>query len=303
MATTTSAARWVRPRSAGDDPVWGHVAGLQVGLPPLPGPRGLLRVYAPYLGHPAGRVVNYVAVEPVPAGSTARGYSELEHSVLDGVQGKRFRAAEPFRGQVEQVHGVEELRVTVDVERFDNGAHVGVEVVFRADRPHEVGLAAMARDDSAPLDVCVLSATMGNFARLRRLHLADEVVEAAALWPDFAGEHFTDHAAFGLDRLRRGAGGDVVVGAATDEAHDGTATYAEGTAEHWRYLGQVAVQQWRADDPDPRLRAQVNGRHRFWASTSVIPGGTAFENFELVEPFRSGRRLWFGVRPVPGQGG
>ena len=31
-------------------------------------------------------------------------------------------------------------------------------------------------------------------------------------------------------------------------------------------------------------------------SQSRIPGGIAFENFELRIPFKPGRRLWFGVR-------
>lgn len=33
-------------------------------------------------------------------------------------------------------------------------------------------------------------------------------------------------------------------------------------------------------------------------STAVIPGGTAYENVELVEPFRDGREFVFAVDPV-----
>src|SRR5690242_1556580 len=83
---------WVRP--APGDPRWGHAEGLQIGLAPLPGPRGLIRVYTPYLGHPHGRMVNYVAVEPIPAGTSERGFSELETSALDGEPGKRFWGAD-----------------------------------------------------------------------------------------------------------------------------------------------------------------------------------------------------------------
>lgn len=35
----------------------------------------------------------------------------------------------------------------------------------------------------------------------------------------------------------------------------------------------------------------------YWVSQSLIPGGIAFENFELVEPFRDGTTFWFGVIP------
>ena len=100
-------------------PVWGHAEGLRVGLHPLRGPRGLLRIYAPDLGHDEGRVINYVAVEPIRSGQPHRGLSELEGSKLDGVRGKRFWSMNdpsdatprdpdrPARGEVVQIDGVE----------------------------------------------------------------------------------------------------------------------------------------------------------------------------------------------------
>jgi hypothetical protein len=33
-------------------------------------------------------------------------------------------------------------------------------------------------------------------------------------------------------------------------------------------------------------------------SDAPIPGGIAFENFELVEPFRQGRAFTFAVEPM-----
>lgn len=301
--------RWVRPGEGRDEPRWGHVDGIQVGLHPLPGPRGLLRVYAPYLDHRPERLINFIAVEPVPVGSDERGYSELEHSDHDDAPGKRLWSldapggagtggAVPARGRVTTDDDVEQLTVTIEVEPFANGAHVWLEVVLREDRPHEIGLAAFAHDDSVPLEACVLSATMGNFARLRQLHLADEVVTPTDLWPGFTGDHFTAHGVFDLGRLRRTEDGAAVVDATPDEPHNGAAEYSAGTAEHWRYIGRRAVQTWRVPDPDARLRAQVNGRHCYWASVSPIPGGTSYENFEIVEPFRTGRRLCFAVEPM-----
>lgn len=303
---------WLRPSNRlPAEPRWGHADGIQVGLHPLRGPRGLLRIYAPYLGHPRDRLVNFIAVEPVVEGEDVRGFSELEHSTLDDAPGKRFWSVDdahdaapreptaPARGELELVDGVEVLRVFVVSERFDNGADVYVRITFRADRPHEVGLAAFRRDGSAPLDRCILTATMGNFSRLRRLQLADRVVTPKDLWPGFDGAEFTEHARFGLADLGRDEAGDVVVSATPDETEPHKAAYADGTAEHWKYFGTRPVQTWRAPGPDDALEVLVNGRHAYWASRSPIPGGTSYENFELVEPFRQGVERFFGVEAMP----
>lgn len=39
----------------------------------------------------------------------------------------------------------------------------------------------------------------------------------------------------------------------------------------------------------------VNGRRQYWMSRASIPGGIAFENFELRLPFEEGQKLWFGI--------
>lgn len=302
---------WVRPSAAfPSEPRWGHADGIQVGLHPLPGPRGLLRIYAPYLGHSRDRLVNFIAVEPIPSGVSERGYSELEPSRLDDAPGKRFWSADspddatplpgdrPARGVVETIDGVEHLRVFVMVEPFDNGADVFVRVSFRADRPHEVGVAAYCRDRSVPLDYCVLSATMGNFARLRQLHLVDRIVTPGELWPDFDGLHFAPHVRFPVAELARNDNGDAVVSATTDEAEPQNAEYAADTRENWKYYGKRATQTWRAETPDARLEALMNARGTYWASSSLIPGGPSYENFELVEPFAQGREFFFSINPV-----
>jgi hypothetical protein len=174
---------------------------------------------------------------------------------------------------------------------------VSVRVRFRADRPREVALAAFARARSAPLAMCVLTATMGNFARLRRLHLRDRVVTPAQLWPGFGGDHFAEHARFGLDELTRTAGGAAVVSATPDESSPHEAEYADGTAEHWKYFGSRAEQGWRIDRPDPALEVLVNARAAYWASSSPIPGGASFENFEIVQPFADGQEATFWIEP------
>ncbi|WP_156253726.1 hypothetical protein [Pseudactinotalea terrae] len=302
---------FVRPAASHPaEPRWGHADGLQVGLDPLPGPRGLLRIYTPYLDQPRERMMNFIAVEPIPAGETARGFSELELSALDGARGKRFWSAdepadptprpstEPARGVVEMLDGVAHLRVFVLVEPFDNGAEVYLRLTFRADRPHEVAIAAYARERSVSLEHLIVTATMGNYARLRELHLADRVVTPAELWPDFTGHAFAAHARFGLGELTREASGAVVVSAAPDEADPVNVGYADDVVPGWHFQGGRARQYWRAADPDPAIECLVNARASYWASESPIPGGAAYENIELVEPFRQGRELVLGIDPL-----
>lgn len=299
----TATVGWVRPHRGGP-PVWGHADGLQIGLHPLPGPRGLIRIYAPYLDHPPGRMINYLAIEPIPSGSSERGYSELERSGLDGHAGLLLwstgdpadpvPADEPHPGEA----GVDRLEVAIAAEPFANGAHVYLRVSFDRSDPYALTVAAFAQPDSVPLDYCILSATMGNWARLRRLELADRTVAAGDLWPDHRGDGFAAHASFALSELRRDEAGAAIVAATSDEPDPATVDCAPGTAEHWRYVGRPAIQEWRAIDPAADLRVQVNGRYTYWASDSPIPGGTAFENVEIVERFRPGRGLTFRVKPV-----
>jgi hypothetical protein len=80
--------RWIQPdASTPDKPIWGIAGGISVGLWPNPGPRGLIRIYTPYLQQSDGRIMNFIAVEPSVAGR--RGYSELEHSDEDKQPGDR----------------------------------------------------------------------------------------------------------------------------------------------------------------------------------------------------------------------
>lgn len=312
LAPPVVEGRWIRP--AATHPalsIWGHAHGIRVGLYPTDDPRGLLRIFAPYLDLGSGQVINFIAIEPIPKGKNVRGYSELEMSRLDGVRGKRLWSTddprngiprlpwEPVSGTITTVNGVEMLRVWIGVERFNNGAHVYLQLIFRADRPHEFGIATYAVSDSVPLDHCIVTATMGNFARLRKLQLAHRFVLAHDLWPVFAGDGFTAHAEFPLSDMLRSQSGDAVVNAMPNELHPETADYAPDTPDHWRYVGRLATQFWRCPDPDPALKVSVNGRRDYWASQSPIPGGIAFENFEMIAPFHQGEQFWFGVEPVP----
>ena len=217
-------------------------------LHPLPGPRGLLRVYTPFLGHPPDRLLNFVAVEPVPAGATERGFSELERSRLDNMNGLRFWEMDdptdaaprdelaPSRGAVTTVDGVEHLVVHIGVERFANGADVRLTATFRADRPHEVALAAWAVRGSVELDACILSATMGNWSRLRILRLADRDVTAGELWPDYRGIAFRRARLVPVDELDRD--GNAARSARPVSRRPSRPAPTRGTKEHWTYVGR-----------------------------------------------------------------
>ncbi|WP_221407950.1 hypothetical protein [Proteiniphilum sp. X52] len=108
---------WIQPvQGKPAMPVWGHANGIIVGLAPLPGPRGLIRIYTPYLNYGFPEVMNFIAFEPIPRGAEERGYSELEKSSLDKDEwGKRFWSSDdaaavlplneqyPARGIVEKI--------------------------------------------------------------------------------------------------------------------------------------------------------------------------------------------------------
>jgi hypothetical protein len=300
---------WVRPTGPTADPVWGTKDGLAVGLWPTGGPRGLIRVYAPYLAQPFPRVVNFVSIEPVVGG--VRAQSELDASARDGRPGLAFWTAytlaeattakdpnAPAAGRLERVGDAEALTFFLATEPFRNGARPVIEVTLRSDRPHEVGFRIHSAG-GAQMDSCVLSATMGNYGRLRRLWLRGEVVDARKTWPapTFDRLGFTPWRAWPAERMLL-ANGQRVAAAMTDEANPAKAAYDPAVPAHWRYQGRPATQYWRAPDA-AGLVVRVNGRTTYWGNGGPIPGGLAFENFELEAPFTDGQQFWFGATPDP----
>lgn len=313
------AVDWVRAGLNTNQPLWGIRGGLLWAVPPggfgLPtGPRGLIRIGYPIATNSGCELVNFIAVEPIVHG--VRGFSELEPSALDHTSGKRMwavgetnlisAASEPVltAGRLSQPSpGVEQLDVIVRVEPFDNGARVRLVVSQRSDAPNEIQLAVHAEPGSAPLDYCILTATMGNLARARLLWLKDEVVSSLVLYPKFKGEGFTPHRIYPLDRLARSPTADVLVGVTTDE-DDPASVYPFPGRRLWHYGGSKVTQYWKKlrgtahDD----LHVAVNARYTYWQSRQPIPGGVAFENFELRERFYEGQVFTFGItRKTPAQ--
>ena len=317
-----SAVAWVRPGADGNRPTWGVRGGLLWGILPQEGrsdgPRGLLRLRYPVLPKGEYDLINFIAVEPVVRG--VKGYSELEPSRLDGVQGKRFWATDPGARDGPQsatlpaatppagtlarlASGAESLSVRVGVERFENVAHVALTVAQCSAAPDEIELIVHALPDSAPLDYCILTATMGNKARARRLWLADAVAASRKLYPEYRAADFAPHRFFALQRLLHTASGEVLAAITTDE-RDPAKVDPFPAQPGWRYGGFPVTQYWKKRPGGWRddLHVAVNARYTYWLSQHPIPGGIAFENFEMRERFYEGQRFVFGItRKTPAE--
>jgi len=286
-------AEWVRAGINTNRPTWGLHGGLLWGLPPArgpspDGPRGLIRLRYPVLPTGDYDLINFIAIEPVVSGQ--KGFSELERSQLDGVPGKRLWAVdggapgETFTnlvvGRLARLEsGAERLTVRLRVERFENGAHVVLTLSQRSDVPDELELTLHAEPDSAPIEYCILTATMGNKARARRLWLKDETVSSLELYGDYTEFGFTAHRIFPLDRLQRTPAGEILAAITTDEPDPGSVDPAPAAA-HWRYRGFPVTQYWTkppgTSQNDPQVA--VNGRfgtligspgNRLWERTGT----------------------------------
>jgi hypothetical protein len=313
---SATATKWVQGRHDDYRPCWGIAGGLLFGIHPgdTKGdgePRGLIRIYSPVLAGGKYDLINFIAVEPIVKGR--RGFSEMERSRLDGVPGKRtWTAADSGKprdsvkiepGRITSLPGgVEQLELTLRFEKFDNGAHLYLVITQRSDTPDEIELTVHTEPDSKPPEYAVLSATMGNKARTRLVWLADGSKSTQQLYPNFSGDGFTGTTVFDLPQIHRTAAGDALVAITTDEANPAAAKI--DNMNGWYYGGAKVTQYWRKPKATfgNDLQAAVNARYLYWGMQSPIPGGPAFENFELREPFRDGQPIRFGVtRKTPAE--
>jgi hypothetical protein len=306
---------WVRPAKAGDPLVWGRRDGIVFGLESpggIRGPRGLIRVgpYSP--GGPGNELLNFIAVEPVVQGSGSRfdrmAFSELEMSELDaGKRGKRMWVDAETRdksgvatGTLETFHTgkstVERLSIRIDVEKFTaNGARVYVVASIDSDHPEELRIRTYAESDSPPLEELTVTATMGNYERLRLLWLKDRVVDSRELFGKYTGNAFADAENYPLGEMLRSGDGDAIVFCSSNETDPGK-TPGNDKA-HWVYTLPKLTQYWRVPghDVQPDLRVKVNARRVYWASEAPVLGGIAFENFEVRERFVIGQTFIYGI--------
>jgi hypothetical protein len=296
---------WVRPKDASGPLIWGRRDGLVFGLPSpggMRGPRGLIRVGV--IGkNGEAELINFIAVEPVAKGLGSRfsrmAFSELEMSELDaGTRGKRLWTAslDELTTLPAKPKPIERLSVRIEVEPFTaNRAHVYVIASVYSDRPHELELAVHHYDDSAPIEELTLTATMGNYERLRYLWLKDRVVDSRELYAGYGGDGFVDKENYPRDEMLSHGDGDALALATTNE--DDPADVEVTARPSWTYRSVRLTQYWRvpAVAIQPDLRVKVNGRRVYWASTTPIPGGLSFENFEVRQRYAPGQIFIFGL--------
>lgn len=307
--------QWLRPQKPGDPLIWGRKDGLVFGIPSeggLPGPRGLIRagIVDPKSGKP--QLVNFIAIEPVVSGVGGRfdrmAFSELEMSQLDpDKRGKRLTVKADGNGDTMlsgeltshtvKAKRIERLTVPIEVEPFSaNKAHVFVTASVSSDHPEELQLSVYHHPDSASIEEFTVTATMGNYERLRWLWLKDRIIDSRQLYSDYKEDNFVEHENYPLEEMLRLGGGDAIALCTSNEASP-SAAYSSQAAAHWRYQLPRLTQYWRvpAHDIEPDLRVRVNGRRVYWASHDPIPGGTAFENFEVRQRYKPGQTFIFGL--------
>ena len=305
---------WIRPEKMGDPLVWGRKDGIVFGLSSeggLKGPRGLIRVgIVGADGTP--QLLNYIAIEPVVPGPGSRSsrmaFSELEPSALDpGERGKRLWVApdnnsstDVVQGDLRTIHAgasnVERLSVKIDVEQFTaNGAHVYLVASIDGDHPKELRLSVFNENDGPPLEELSVTATMGNYERLRWLWLKDRVEDSRSIFSYYTGNAFVELENHPLDEMVRNADGDAIAFCTSNETNPNT-TDGNVTA-HWQYKLSKLTQYWRvpAHDIEPDLRVRVNARRVYWASEAPVLGGIAFENFEVRQRYVPGQTFIFGI--------
>jgi hypothetical protein len=326
------ASDWIRPNDERSPPVWGIHNGIVVGLWPASvekgyagdltgGPRGLLRIGYDYKG--TMYLINYIAIEPLVGDDME--FSEVSPSVVDGKWGKLFWAADdttggsfsPYassRGTIthpDKLHPeVEELTLYVFMEKFLDGANPYLRLSIRSDRPGELGIEIFDHGRSAVMQRCALTATMGNYSRLRLLYLQNSVIDARKLFAGYHDIEFIEKDPYPASQMLRNKNGDFLAVAAPNETLAELASWPQQPAYlsrwGWRYRPfYTLTQYWRVESAgadSASLQIRVNGRARYWSGESPnrndyieIPNGPAFENFELRENYHRGQKFYFGL--------
>jgi hypothetical protein len=322
--------KWIRPDNERSPPVWGIHNGIVIGLWPAAiepaqpgsdgGPRGLLRIGYEYLG--AVYLINYIAIEPVVNGDME--FSEVSPSQADGKWGKFLWAADkpdntgftPYantRGIIShpdvQNPATEQLTIYICMEKFLNSAHPYLKISIRSDKPGELGMEIFNQPNSAAMERCALTATMGNYSRLRLLYLKDKVIDSRKLFAGYDDIDFIEKDPYPNDQMMRNKRGDLMVCAESNESFSELASWPQQPDYlkkwGWRYRPFYKLMQyWRVDSGgyDPSLQVRVNGRVKYWGAENPdksaytnVPGGSAFENFELRENYHAGQKFYFGL--------
>ena len=296
--------QWIRR----DSTMWGIRGGIVVGLYPgtieslkpgsTGGPRGLLRVGYEYKGFIY--LINFIAIEPVVNGKME--FSEVSPSSVDGKWGKFMRVGDTSMSS-------EAVSLFVHMEKFANGAHPCLKLSINKNQPEELCIEVFQEQDSAPMDRCGITATMGNYSRLRKLYLKGGVINSNQLYAGYDGIDFIEKEPYSGAKMLKDRHGDPIVLATTDESFTELANWPQQPAYqarwNWRYRPFYSlIQYWRKEkaQTDQSLQVRVNGRAKYWSGGSKdlkqyisIPGGPAFDNFELREKYWDGQKVYFGI--------
>ncbi len=324
----SASSEWIRPQSTADIPFWGIKNGITVSLWPAAaeptksegGPRGLLRIGYNYLG--TNFLINFIAIEPVVDGDME--FSEISPSAVDGNWGKFMWAADSiignhytgnanFRGAITHpdiLHPeVEELSFYLFMERFKNGTHPYLKISIRDDAPGELCMQIFNEDNSARMERCALTATMGNYSRLRYLYLKNSTIDARQLFAGYHDIDFIEKQPYNYNQMLRTKKGDYIAVIESNENFNQLADWPQQPSyllkNGWRYRPFYKLTQyWKkpSQDADSSLTIRVNGRAKYWSGGSEnkldyinIPGGAAFENFELRDTYQAGEKFIFGL--------
>jgi hypothetical protein len=335
--STLENTKWIKPVNEKSPAVWGIHNGIVIGLWPYAiesakeemggGPRGLIRVGYEFMGHVD--MINFIAIEPVVNGNME--FSEISPSRVDDKWGKfmwasdnenagQFYPSAITRGVISHPDprhpDVEQLSVYVFMEQFLNGAHPYFKISIRSDHPEELCFEIFNDKNSAVMERCALTATMGNYSRLRLLYLKNKVVDSRKLYNNFDGIDFTEKEEYPANELMTDSNDNYIVLAESDEGFSSLSSWPQQPAYYsrwsWRYRPFCKfTQYWRTEknQADTSLRVRVNGRAKYWSGGSNnksdyinVPGGVAFENFEMREKYFSGQKFYFGLsRKTPSE--
>ncbi|MCL4640545.1 MAG: hypothetical protein M5Z89_16225 [Olivibacter sp.] len=331
LSTIRAQTRWIRPNDVHDVAKWGIRQGIVFSLWPYGledahaiyggGPRGLIRVGV----ERSGKIylLNFLAIEPLVDGKIE--FSEISPSSVDNRWGKIMWASDHpnptafyptanCRGVISHPDDarpeLEELSIYVFLEKYHSGAHPYLKLSIRSDRPDELAIQLFNREDSKQMDYCNITATMGNYARLRSLHLKEGAIDSRVLYKGYNGIDFIEKESYPASSMLRSLDGSYFAFATGNEDIEALKAWpVDSLAKSklgWRYRPPLKfTQYWRSEQnngSDNRLMVRVNGRYRYWSGGSrdsthymKIPGGAAFENFELRQPYQSGQKIFFGI--------
>lgn len=334
LANNASAqTKWIRPETSADKQMWGIHDGIVFSLWPngvetgdkgTGGPRGLLRVGYEYQGKIY--LINYIAIEPIVNGKIE--FSEISPSNTDGKWGKliwpsdretndAYNPANVCKGLISHPDAnhpqTEQLTLFLFMEQYLDKAAPCIKVSIRSDKPEEICFEINNKANSAHMDRCALTATMGNYSRLRLLHLDKEVIDSRKLYSGYEGIDFIEKDAYPATQMLKLKDGSPIALATQNETMAELSTWPTDSAYYakrgWRYRPDFKLTQyWRKDGPeyDPSLQVRVNGRAKYWAVASrdpkqyvKLPGGAAFENFELREKYYPGQKFIYGLSRKP----